>query len=60
MLTGRTGCIASNAWVLVDIALEVSFTIVLRGPWMRTAGILEWALTYVGAFWLLTFVGYLK
>lgn len=28
--------------------------------WMRTAGGLEWALTYVGSFWLVTFVGYLR
>jgi hypothetical protein len=50
----------SNAWLAVDISVGIAFTVLLYQSWMRTAGVLEWAMTYVGAFWLLTFVGYLK
>jgi len=53
-------CLASNAWVVIDIAVGVAFTVLVYNSWMRTAGVLEWALTYAGAFWLLTFAGYLK
>jgi len=56
----RKWCLASNAWVVIDIAVGVAFTVLVYSSWMRTAGILEWALTYAGAFWLLTFAGYLK
>ncbi|EXJ82131.1 hypothetical protein A1O1_08200 [Capronia coronata CBS 617.96] len=56
----RIRCIASNVLVVVIVALATSFTVLLYNSWWKTARILEWVLTYMGAFWLLTFIGYLK
>jgi hypothetical protein len=53
-------CVISNVLVVIGTTLAVAFNALLACSWMRTAGVLEWALTYSGGFWLLTFVGYLK
>lgn len=53
-------CVTSNVLLAIGITLAVAFNVLLARSWMRTAGVLEWALTYIGAFWLLAFIGYLK
>lgn len=53
-------CVINNIFLVLGLVAGVAFNVLLANSWMRTAGILEWALTYTGAFWLLTFVGYLK
>ncbi len=60
MYANSLRCLLSNACLAVDMSLSIAFTVLLYRYWMRTAGVLEWALTYVGAFWLWSFVGYLK
>lgn len=53
-------CVVSNAIVLADLILVSGFVGTAWQGYLRTAGILEWILTYFGGFYLLTFVGYLR
>ena len=38
----------------------LGFVVFLYSGTFRFAGILEWTLTYLGALWLLSFVGYTR
>lgn len=53
-------CIVNSALVISMTALSVAFVALLYFGWWRTAGFLEWTITYLGVFWLLSFIGYLE
>lgn len=44
--------------VVGQFFVGLGFVVFLYAGLFRTAGILEWTLTYLGALWLLSFVGY--
>ena len=46
--------------VVVQLFIGLSFVVFMYSACFHTAGILEWTLTYLGAFWLLSFVGYTR
>ncbi|KAH6657630.1 Frag1/DRAM/Sfk1 [Truncatella angustata] len=54
-------------WLLFNTLLMVSqtgvgisFVVFMYSGLYKTAGFLEWTLTYLGCFWLLSFIGYTK
>lgn len=51
-------CIANTSFLLLDIACGICFTAFLWTNHMRMAGVFEWVLTYIGAGYLFTFVGF--
>lgn len=53
-------CVIGNAIVLADLILVVGFIGAEWQGYLRVAGILEWVLTFLGGFYLLTFAGYLR
>jgi TM2 domain-containing membrane protein YozV len=44
--------------VLIEMCLGAAFLVFLGKGWWRVAGILEWIVSFLGAFWLYTFIGY--
>ena len=46
--------------VVVQFVIGLSFVVFMYSACFHTAGILEWTLTYLGALWLLSFVGYTR
>jgi hypothetical protein len=44
--------------VLIEMCLGAAFLVFLGEGWWRVAGILEWIVSFLGAFWLYTFIGY--
>jgi hypothetical protein len=56
----RKWCLVSNALVAVQLCFTIAFVSFMWTNHMRVAGILEWIMTYTGAVYLLTFIGYLR
>lgn len=54
----RFYCIITTVIVWVEVCLGATFMVLLYNEWYRVAGILEWIISYLGVFWLFTFVGY--
>ena len=46
--------------VFCQFVAGLGFVVFLYSGNFRFAGILEWTLTYLGTFWLLSFVGYTR
>lgn len=44
--------------VFSEVCLGAAFMVLLGKEWWRLAGILEWTVTILGAFWLYSFIGY--
>lgn len=55
-----TRYIVNTAIVAVSTILGIAFVVLLINGWFRTAGFFEWTVTYLGSFWLLSFVGFLR
>ncbi|KAI0136767.1 Frag1/DRAM/Sfk1 [Xylariales sp. AK1849] len=56
----RRWCVVNTALVLCQVAVCISFVALMYNGRYKPAGFLEWTLTYLGSFWLLSFVGYTK
>ncbi|KAI1119603.1 hypothetical protein F5Y14DRAFT_9070 [Nemania sp. NC0429] len=56
----RRWCLLNTFLVLCQMSVGLSFVALLRAGHFHIAGILEWCLAYMGAFWLLSFVGYTR
>lgn len=53
-------CLVNTFLVLAQAGIGITFVTLLYMGKYRICGFLEWTLTYIGAFWLLSFVGYTK
>ncbi|KAI0466389.1 hypothetical protein F4859DRAFT_307306 [Xylaria cf. heliscus] len=53
-------CILNVFLVLCQFSVGVSFMALIYSGHYCASGILEWCLTYMGSFWLLSFVGYIR
>jgi len=40
--------------------MSIAFVTLMENSWWRTAGIIEWIVGFLGAFWIFTFVGILR
>ncbi|KAI1813791.1 hypothetical protein GGS20DRAFT_451904 [Poronia punctata] len=56
----RKWCIFNVALVIAQFVVGVLFVSLMYSGYYHAAGILEWSLTYLGAVWLLSFVGYTR
>ncbi|CAI6335020.1 unnamed protein product [Periconia digitata] len=56
----RACCITSVVIVLVDFVLGVAFYTLMQLSFWRTSGILEWFMAFTGAFYLWSFVGFVR
>ncbi|KAI1389093.1 Frag1/DRAM/Sfk1 [Hypoxylon trugodes] len=54
----RKWCIFNTFLVLCQFGCGLAFVILMYDGQFKASGILEWCLTYLGSFWLLSFVGY--
>jgi len=54
----RLYCIVTTVIVWVEVCLGGAFMWLLWHEWYRVAGILEWIVSYLGVFWLASFIGY--
>lgn len=50
----------NNVLVLCVTGVGIAFLVLLYTDYYRRAGIMEWIITYLGAFWLATFAGYIR
>lgn len=57
---GRNRCLLNTFLVACMIGATVSFVTLMYSGYYRAAGILEWILTYLGSFWMLSFIGFTK
>lgn len=57
-LGGR--CLLNTFLVLAQAGIGLAFVTLLYIGKYRICGFLEWTLTYIGSFWLLSFVGFTK
>lgn len=53
-------CLLNTFLVLAQAGIGLAFVILLWKGEYRTCGFLEWTLTYIGSFWLASFVGFTK
>ncbi|KAI0865502.1 hypothetical protein F4860DRAFT_461680 [Xylaria cubensis] len=56
----RKWCIFNTFLVFCQFLIGLSFLAFMYSGDYRASGILEWCLTYMGSFWLLSFVGYTR
>ncbi|PSR81731.1 Frag1/DRAM/Sfk1 family-domain-containing protein [Coniella lustricola] len=56
----RKWCLFNNFLVVCQTALGIAFVALLYAGQYRPSGFLEWTLTYLGSFWLGSFVGYTR
>ncbi|KAF2835015.1 hypothetical protein M501DRAFT_477228 [Patellaria atrata CBS 101060] len=54
----RTYCMISTVLVLCQVGIGVSFIALLYEGYYRIAGCLEWTETFLGGFYVLTFIGF--
>ncbi|KAI8960641.1 Frag1/DRAM/Sfk1 [Daldinia sp. FL1419] len=54
----RKWCIFNTALVACQFGCGLAFVILMYDGYFKSSGILEWCLTYLGSFWLFSFVGY--
>ncbi|KAI2610646.1 Frag1/DRAM/Sfk1 [Hypoxylon fragiforme] len=54
----RKWCMFNTFLVLCQFGCGLAFVILMYGGYYKSSGILEWCLTYLGSFWLASFVGY--
>jgi hypothetical protein len=53
-------CIVNNILVVCIAGVGAAFLICLYTDYYRSAGYLEWTITYLGAIWIGTFAGYIR
>ncbi|KAK7948473.1 uncharacterized protein PG986_009359 [Apiospora aurea] len=56
----RTWCLLNTGLMACQVVIGLSFVVLMDSGRYRPAGFLEWTLTYLGSFWLLSFVGYTR
>ncbi|KAI0451523.1 hypothetical protein F5B21DRAFT_486844 [Xylaria acuta] len=56
----RKWCIFNTFLVFCQFVVGISFLAFMYSGYYHVSGILEWCLTYMGSFWLLSFVGYTR
>lgn len=56
----QESCIFSTITVAIEVALGTTLLVLMYASYWRTAGILEWIITILGAFWIWTFMGLLR
>ncbi|KAI0025778.1 hypothetical protein F4780DRAFT_225280 [Xylariomycetidae sp. FL0641] len=56
----RKWCILNDFLVLCQFVLGTLMVTFMYTGYYRWSGILEWVLCYVGSFWILSFVGYVR
>ncbi|KAI2632722.1 Frag1/DRAM/Sfk1 [Hypomontagnella submonticulosa] len=54
----RKWCIFNTILVFCQFGCGLAFVILMYSGDFKSSGILEWCLTYLGSFWLASFVGY--
>ncbi|KAI2616323.1 Frag1/DRAM/Sfk1 [Hypoxylon sp. NC1633] len=54
----RKWCLLNTFIMLSQFAIGLAFVALMYENHFKSSGILEWCLTYLGSFWLLSFVGY--
>ncbi|KAI0002663.1 Frag1/DRAM/Sfk1 [Xylariaceae sp. FL0662B] len=54
----RKWCLFNTLLVLSQFCVGIAFVILMYSSFYKSSGILEWCLTYLGSFWLTSFVGY--
>ncbi|RYP33011.1 hypothetical protein DL767_004922 [Monosporascus sp. MG133] len=55
---GNGTCILNPILVASQLLIGLAFVVLSYSGFFLLAGIMEWALTYLGAFWTVSFVGY--
>jgi hypothetical protein len=58
--TDMLRCLFNTFLVVSQISIGVTFIGFMYSGRYRVSGFLEWTLTYLGCFWLLSFIGYTK
>lgn len=58
--TDITRCVLNTFLVACQLGISVVFMVLLYSGQNRSAGYLEWTLSYLGSFWLMSFIGYTK
>lgn len=53
-------CLLNTFLVLAQAGIGLAFVTLLWKGQYRICGFLEWTLTYIGSFWLGSFVGFTK
>lgn len=53
-------CLLSLAIVFCEVILSISFFVCLWTSHPRISGVLEWAVSFVGAFYIWAFVGFVR
>lgn len=53
-------CIVNNVLVILVTGVGIAFLVLLYTDYYRSAGLMEWIITYLGSFWLCTFAGYIR
>ncbi|KAK6845342.1 hypothetical protein PG995_015452 [Apiospora arundinis] len=56
----RRWCILNTFLMAFQVAIGLSFVALMYSGRYKPAGFLEWTLTYLGSFWLLSFIGYTR
>ncbi|KAI1323469.1 hypothetical protein F5Y16DRAFT_383627 [Xylariaceae sp. FL0255] len=56
----RKWCLFNAFLVFCEVVLGVLFIAFLWTNHFRISGVLEWCITYIGSFWLLSFIGYTR
>lgn len=50
----------NNVLVVLITGVGIAFLVLLFTDYFKSAGLMEWTITYLGAFWLITFSGYIR
>ncbi|KAI4592325.1 hypothetical protein KJ359_011264 [Pestalotiopsis sp. 9143b] len=56
----RKWCLFNTFLVVCQLGIGISFVVFMYTGRYRISGFMEWTLTYLGCFWLLSFIGYTK
>ncbi|KAI0479430.1 hypothetical protein GGR56DRAFT_673353 [Xylariaceae sp. FL0804] len=56
----RKWCLFNISLVACQAVIGITFVSFMWAGYYRVSGILEWCLTYLGSFWLMSFVGYVR
>jgi len=54
----RFYCVCSTVVVTIEAILSISFVIMMCSGYWRVTGIIEWIISFLGAFYILAFVGF--
>ncbi|ORY64516.1 Frag1/DRAM/Sfk1 [Pseudomassariella vexata] len=56
----RRWCLLNTGLMICQTGVSIAFVALIYSGHYKSAGFVEWSLTYLGAFWLLSFVGYTR